>query len=103
MSAQQRTALVLAGGGSFGVVQVGMLRALCAHGVRPDLVAGSSVGAINGAFYDHTRPARHSCRRVPESKRRDPGTPRVATARAGLNRRLDSAHSQGVAAMRSYQ
>ena len=28
-----------------------MLRALCAHGVRPDLVAGSSVGAINGAFY----------------------------------------------------
>jgi NTE family protein len=46
-----KTALVLAGGGSFGVVQVGMLRALCAHGVRPDLVAGSSVGAINGAFY----------------------------------------------------
>ena len=28
-----------------------MLHALCAHGVRPDLVAGSSVGAINGAFY----------------------------------------------------
>jgi NTE family protein len=51
MSAEQKTALVLAGGGSFGVVQVGMLRALCAHGVRPDLVAGSSVGAINGAFY----------------------------------------------------
>jgi NTE family protein len=51
MSADQKTALVLAGGGSFGVVQVGMLRALCAHGVRPDLVAGSSVGAINGAFY----------------------------------------------------
>jgi NTE family protein len=51
MSADQKTALVLAGGGSFGVVQVGMLRALCAHGIRPDLVAGSSVGAINGAFY----------------------------------------------------
>jgi NTE family protein len=43
--------LVLAGGGSYGAVQVGMLRAWCAHGVRPDLVAGSSVGAINGAFY----------------------------------------------------
>ena len=51
MNARQKTALVLAGGGSYGAVQVGMLRALCAHGVRPDLVAGSSVGAINGAFY----------------------------------------------------
>ncbi|MGH8193277.1 MAG: patatin-like phospholipase family protein, partial [Woeseiaceae bacterium] len=40
-----------AGGGSYGAVQVGMLRALCAHDIRPDLVAGSSVGAINGAFY----------------------------------------------------
>lgn len=51
MSTPQKTALVLAGGGSYGAVQVGMLRALCAHGVQPDLVAGSSVGAINGAFY----------------------------------------------------
>lgn len=51
MSTRRKTALVLAGGGSYGAVQVGMLRALCAHGVRPDLVAGSSVGAINGAFY----------------------------------------------------
>ena len=45
------TALVLAGGGSFGAVQVGMLRALVAHGFVPDLVVGSSVGAINGAYY----------------------------------------------------
>jgi NTE family protein len=45
------TAFVLAGGGSFGVVQVGMLRALHEHGLRPDLVTGSSVGSINGAFY----------------------------------------------------
>lgn len=51
MSESGRTALVLAGGGSYGAVQVGMLRALCAHGVRPDFVTGSSVGAINGAFY----------------------------------------------------
>lgn len=48
---QPRTAFVLAGGGSYGAVQVGMLRALCARGIRPDLIAGSSVGAINGAFY----------------------------------------------------
>ena len=45
------TALVLAGGGSFGAVQVGMLRALVAHGVVPDLVVGSSVGAINAAYF----------------------------------------------------
>lgn len=43
------TAFVLAGGGSFGAVQVGMLRELIARDVVPDLVVGSSVGAINGA------------------------------------------------------
>jgi NTE family protein len=46
-----KTAFVLAGGGSLGVVQVGMLRALTAFGLRPDLVVGSSVGAINSVFY----------------------------------------------------
>lgn len=51
MSTLPKTALVLAGGGSCGAVHVGMLRALCAHGVQADLVAGPSVGAINGAFY----------------------------------------------------
>ena len=45
-----RTAFVLAGGGSFGAVQVGMLRELLAHGVVPDLVVGASAGAINGAY-----------------------------------------------------
>jgi NTE family protein len=44
------TAFVLSGGGSLGAVQVGMLRALVERGVRPDLVVGSSVGAINGAW-----------------------------------------------------
>ena len=44
------TAFVLAGGGSFGAVQVGMLRELLAHGITPNLVVGSSVGAINGAY-----------------------------------------------------
>jgi NTE family protein len=45
------TAFVFAGGGSFGAVQVGMLRELVAHGVRPDMVVGSSAGAINGAYF----------------------------------------------------
>ena len=48
------TAFVLAGGGSFGAVQVGMLRALVAYGIVPDMVVGSSVGAINGAHFAGT-------------------------------------------------
>jgi NTE family protein len=46
-----RTAFVLTGGGSRGAVQVGMLRALTARGVRPDFLVGSSVGAVNAAYF----------------------------------------------------
>ncbi len=46
----RKTAFVLAGGGSLGAVQVGMLKALAEHGVMPDMVVGASVGAINGAY-----------------------------------------------------
>jgi NTE family protein len=46
-----RTAFVLAGGGSFGAVQVGMMQSLAKHGVVADMVVGSSVGALNGAYY----------------------------------------------------
>ncbi|MEV0044831.1 patatin-like phospholipase family protein [Nocardia rhamnosiphila] len=45
------TAFVLWGGGSLGAAQVGMLRALTAHGIRADKVVGASVGALNGSFY----------------------------------------------------
>jgi NTE family protein len=47
----QRTAFVLAGGGSRGAVQVGMLSELVRRGIRADRVFGASVGAINGAAY----------------------------------------------------
>jgi NTE family protein len=43
-------AFVLSGGASLGAVQVGMLRALGEAGVAPDLVVGTSVGAVNGAW-----------------------------------------------------
>ncbi len=43
------TAFVLAGGGSLGAVQVGMLSALLRAGIRPDRVYGSSMGAVNAA------------------------------------------------------
>ncbi len=36
------------GGGPLGAHEVGMLRALIERGIRPDLVLGTSVGAING-------------------------------------------------------
>jgi NTE family protein len=45
------TAFVLAGGGSRGAVQVGMLAELTDRGIRPDRVYGASVGAINGAAF----------------------------------------------------
>ena len=45
------TAFVLAGGGSFGAIQVGMLHSLVDRGVAADMVVGSSVGALNGAYY----------------------------------------------------
>ena len=43
-------AFVLGGGGMLGAAEVGMLRALAEVDVRPDLVVGTSVGAINGAM-----------------------------------------------------
>ncbi len=49
-AARDGTAFVLGGGGVLGAAEVGMLQALFEHGVRPDLVVGTSVGAINGAF-----------------------------------------------------
>jgi NTE family protein len=44
------TAFVLSGGGSLGAVQVGMLQALAARGVEPDLLVGTSAGAMNAAW-----------------------------------------------------
>lgn len=44
------TAFVLSGGGSLGAVQVGMLQALAARGVEPDLLIGTSAGALNAGF-----------------------------------------------------
>lgn len=44
-------AFVLSGGAAYGAVQVGMLRALGEANISPDLVVGTSVGALNGARY----------------------------------------------------
>jgi len=44
------TAFVLSGGASLGASQVGMLEALYERDIHPDLLVGTSVGAINAAF-----------------------------------------------------
>jgi NTE family protein len=51
-SSQRRsrtTAFVLGGGGRLGAAEVGMLEALLGAGIVPDLVLGTSIGALNGA------------------------------------------------------
>jgi NTE family protein len=52
------TAFVLSGGASLGAIEVGMARALMAAGIEPDLLFGTSVGAVNVAYLaGHPGPA----------------------------------------------
>ena len=50
MASRPKTAFVLSGGASLGAVQAGIIRALYERGIAPDMVVGTSVGALNGAF-----------------------------------------------------
>ncbi len=50
MSAPE-VAFVLPAGGSTGAVQVGILQAMAERGIRPDVVVGCSVGALNATFF----------------------------------------------------
>jgi NTE family protein len=43
-------ALVLGGGGARGALQVGAIRALLEESIRPDLLVGTSVGAVNATY-----------------------------------------------------
>jgi NTE family protein len=45
------TAFVLGGGGMLGAAEVGMLQSLAERSITPDLILGTSVGAINGVAY----------------------------------------------------
>jgi NTE family protein len=47
---REKVGVVLSGGGPLGALQVGALKALFESGVRPDLVTGTSVGAMNASF-----------------------------------------------------
>jgi NTE family protein len=48
--AAPKNAYVLVGGGGVGAVEVGMLKALAATGMRPDLIVSTSACAINGTY-----------------------------------------------------
>lgn len=62
-----RVGLVLAGGGARGAYEIGALSVLLAHlerrGERPRILVGTSVGALNTAYFAATaeRPAAESC------------------------------------------
>ena len=46
----EKRAVVLCGGGAKGAYQIGALKALKKVGFKPDIITGTSVGALNGAF-----------------------------------------------------
>lgn len=48
---RKKWALVLSGGGAKGFAHIGVLKFLDDAGIRPDMIAGTSVGAIIGGFY----------------------------------------------------
>jgi NTE family protein len=45
-----KTGLVLSGGGTRGFAHLGMIAALFDKGIKPDVISGTSVGSIVGAF-----------------------------------------------------
>ncbi|MFN4183860.1 MAG: patatin-like phospholipase family protein [Hyphomonas sp.] len=50
-TARPKVALVLSGGGALGLSHVGAIQELEAMGIRPDIVVGTSMGAVIGGLY----------------------------------------------------
>lgn len=51
VKAPPKIALVLGGGGTRGFAHVGVIKALEAQGIVPDIIVGTSVGSAIGALY----------------------------------------------------
>ncbi|HSJ64538.1 MAG TPA: patatin-like phospholipase family protein [Gemmatimonadaceae bacterium] len=66
-----QTALVLGGGGLKGFAHIGVLRALEERGVRPSVIAGTSIGALIGAAYALGTPVEEMAARARALRRRD--------------------------------
>ncbi len=63
----RQLAIVLSGGGARGALQVGALRALVEGGIQPQLLVGTSVGAINAVYlglHGWTQPAVENLQQV---------------------------------------
>ena len=54
MTTFHKVGLVLSGGGAKGAYQAGVTRALAEAGIEADVVAGASIGALNGAMVAST-------------------------------------------------
>ncbi|MCF2516582.1 patatin-like phospholipase family protein [Dyadobacter sp. CY351] len=48
-----KVGLVLSGGGARGIAHIGAIKALMEHGIRPDVISGTSSGAFIGAMLAH--------------------------------------------------
>jgi NTE family protein len=48
---KKRIGLALGGGGAKGLCHIAFLKALDEMGLKPAVIAGTSIGAIVGAFY----------------------------------------------------
>ncbi len=81
-----RIGLALGGGGARGLAHIPALEAFDELGVKPDIIAGTSIGAIYGAAYASGIPAKELRAHTKE----------VLTQRLGLLRELFGARSQAV-------
>lgn len=71
MNARRRIALVLGGGGLKGFAHIGVLRALEERGVEPDVIAGTSIGALIAAAHAGGLAVEEMKRRALDLKRKD--------------------------------
>lgn len=51
MASQSRIGLALGSGAARGLAHIGIIRALAAEGIEPDILCGTSIGALVGASY----------------------------------------------------
>jgi NTE family protein len=88
-----RTAFVLAGGAALGAMQAGMVHALYEQGIEPDLLIGTSAGALNAAFLASRPPTVATAQELAALwrglRRRDILPLRPATLLGGLAGRRD--------------
>lgn len=66
-ASKHKLGIALSGGGAKGIAHIGVLKALEEHGIFPDIIAGTSAGAIVGALYASGKTATEILRFVEKS------------------------------------